>query len=157
MSVCDTSRHQPTQQRKAVRLAWQRIPALHTLIHNMNYSHNPQGPDPICISSISSFILSFSLFTSLFFFFKEHFHPSLRSLLFFAQLLSFSFPPLCSFSVDVWRALQSRGDGDWSYQGRGQSVCGGVAQEERRELSVWRREGWFSVWMLGEEGLPLID
>lgn len=24
--------------------------ALHTLIRSMNYSHNPQGPDAICIS-----------------------------------------------------------------------------------------------------------
>lgn len=54
--------------------------------------------------------------------FFKHFLPSLQSFLFFARLFSFSFPPLCSFSVDVWRALQSRGDGDWSYPGAGATM-----------------------------------
>lgn len=134
MSVCDTSRHQPAQQRNTVRLAWQRMLALHTLIHNMNYSHNPLGPDAIFISSTSSFNLP--LFTSLIipFFFLLHVLPSLQSFLFSACLLSFSFPPLCSFSVDVWRALQPRGDGDWSYPGQGATV-------------------WVEVWGRGEDSL----
>lgn len=122
MSVCDTSRHQPTQQRNTVRLAWQRILALHTLIHNMNYSHNPQGPNAIFIASTSSFNLS--LFTSLchFFFFLNIFSPLSSLFCSLHRLFSFSFPPLCSFSVDVWRALQSRGDGDWSYPGAGATM-----------------------------------
>lgn len=110
MSECDTSRHQTTQQRNTVRLAWQRILTLHTLIYN--YGHNPQGPDAICISSTSSFNFSSFLYFHIF-------SPLSSLFLFFARLLSSSFPPLCSFSVDVWRALQSGADGDWSYPGQG--------------------------------------
>ncbi len=65
----------------------------------------------------SIFLFSHLSVISFFFFFL--FLPSLQSFLFFACLLSLSFPPLCSFSADVWRALQSRGDGDSSYPGQG--------------------------------------
>lgn len=132
MSVCDTSRHQPTQQRNTVRLAWQRIVALQTLIHNMNYSHNPLGPVAIFISSTSSFNLS--LFTHLCHFcfvFFYIFSPLSSLFCSFARLLSLSFPPLCSFSVDVWRALQHRGDGTGLTRGRGHRVGSGSGGEER--------------------------
>lgn len=158
MSVCDTSRHQPTQQRNTVRLAWQRILALHTLIHNMNYRHNPQGPNAICTSFTSSF--SLSLFTS-FCHFLCIFLTSLQSFLFFGCLISFSFPPLCSFSVDVWRVLQPRRDWDWSYPGQGPlCVCGSCVcvcgEGGEGSLSGGGKDGQ-CVWMLGEEGLPLIE
>lgn len=151
MSVCDTSRHQPTQQRNTVRLAWQRILALHTLIHNMNYSHNPQGPDAIFISSTSSFNLS--LFTRLchFFFFVLTFSPisPVFSVLCPSPLPLFPTPLLFLSRRLKGPSAQRR----WGPVLPGAGATGGeVAQEERRGLSVWRMEGWVCVWMLGEKG-----
>lgn len=73
-----------------------------------------------------------------------HFLTSLQAFPSFAHRLVLFFPPRHSFSVDVWRALQPRGDGDRSSPGR-------RPQEGRLLLSVWRMEGGLCVWMLGEE------
>ena len=88
----------------------------------MQYA-SPLPPPSIFLFSHLS-VISFLIFFNAF---------SPRPFLFFARLHSFSFPPLCSFSVDVWRALQSRADGDWSYPGQG-PLCGeegGTGGEER--------------------------
>lgn len=149
MSVCDTSRHQTTQQRNTEGLAWQRILVPHTLILNMNYRHNPQGPDAICIS-FTSFIL---LFTSLCHFLFTFSPLSLVfSVLWSSPLLLFP-TPLLFLSRRLKGPSAPKRCGP-VFPGAGATVWG---WHRRRELSVWRMAGWLCVWMLREGGLPLID
>lgn len=111
----DTRRHQPAQQRNAARLAWQSMLALHTLIHNMNYSHNLRGLMQYSSPLPSSLIFQSSLSPPPPTPTHTHAHTHIFSPLFrlFGPLLIVSssfFPPRRSFSVDVWSALQPRGD-----------------------------------------------